>query len=741
MSTAATALAPGALPGALDVWTTESNGLRHIDLHVPGIHCANCISRIERSVGALPGVKKARVNFSTRRLSVDWDGKALAPEQIVKTLDDLGFEARPFAPEDAGEGRGKSATKELLRCLAVAGFASSNVMLLSVSVWAGAEAATRDLFHAISALITVPAVAYAGRPFFRSAWNALRHGSANMDVPIAVGVILITIVSLYETLNSGPHAYFDGAVSLLFFLLIGRTLDSVMRDRARAGVAQLLKQMPRGANVLLEDGTSEYRPIAEITPGMNIIVAAGERVPVDGVVIKGKAMLDRSLVTGESVPETAGEGDKVLAGTLALDAVLTVRATAVGQSTFMADLVRLMEASEQGRASYVRMADRVARYYAPVVHTLALATGLIWWFVGGDWHPALMTALAVLIITCPCALGLAVPAVQVTASTLLMRRGILVKDGSALERVAEADTIALDKTGTITLGRPLVEGEIPLGNADQSLALALAGRSTHPLSRALAAELKRRGVQPAETGAVREVAGSGLEADVEGGIARLGRPDWVGADMSNAPDGPAFDGPQIAFARPGLAPVRINFRDQLRPDAPQAIARLKKQGLNIAMLSGDRNSVAEKVAADVGIADWRAECSPTQKVEAITARQSRGEKVLVVGDGLNDGPALAAGHASMAPSSASDVGQAASDLVFLGEGLSAVPAAVSIARHARRLVRQNITIAICYNVIAVPLAMLGFVTPLVAAISMSASSIIVISNSMRLHLIARRETA
>lgn len=731
-----TAAAAGSRAGALDLWTTQANGLRHIDLHVPGIHCANCINRIERAVRALPGVKTARVNFSTRRLAVDWNDKELSAEVIVRTVKDLGFETRPFAPEDVSAAEGRSATQDLIRCMAVAGFASMNIMLLSISVWSGAEAATRDLFHAISALIALPAIAYAGRPFFRSAWSALRHGRANMDVPIAIGVIVTTLISLYETLNSGPHAYFDGAVSLLFFLLIGRTLDSVMRDRARSSVAQLLKQMPRGATVLREDGTTEYLPITDVKPGMNVVVAAGERVPVDGVVTGGSAMLDRSLVTGESVPEAAGEGDTVLAGTLTLDAALTVCATAVGQSTFMADLVRLMEAAEQGRASYVRLADRVSRYYAPVVHTLAAGTGLVWWIFGGDWHSAVMTAVAVLIITCPCALGLAVPAVQVLASTLLMKRGVLVKDGSALERLAEADVAVLDKTGTITLGRPQAAGRMPLSPDDQALALALAGRSTHPLSRALAQALKQAGVEPADIGAVREIAGSGLEADVEGGVVRLGRADWIGATAT-----PSSDGPEIAFVRPGLAPVRIAFRDQLRSDAPEAIARLKSQGLDVAMLSGDRELVAGRVADEVGIEDWQGDCSPAGKVEAIKARQSAGRKVLVVGDGLNDGPALAAGHASMAPATASDVGQAAADFVFLGEGLSAVPVAIAVARHARRLVRQNIAIAIGYNVIAVPLAMLGYVTPLVAAISMSASSIIVISNALRLHLLVKGEKA
>ncbi|MCH8686242.1 heavy metal translocating P-type ATPase [Pedomonas mirosovicensis] len=713
---------------ALDLWTTEREGLRRIDLHVPGIHCANCISRIEGAVRRLPGVKTARVNFSTRRLSVEWHDGVLAPERIVETVAGLGFEARPFAPEDTAEAEGKSATQGLIRCMAVAGFAAMNIMLLSISVWSGAEAATRDLFHAISALIALPAIAYAGRPFFKSAWGALRHGRANMDVPISIGVLLTAAMSLYETLTHGPHAYFDGAVSLLFFLLIGRALDSAMRDRARAGVAQLLKQMPRGATVLQEDGNTEFRPISEIAPGMSVLVAAGERVPVDGVVLTGTAMMDRALVTGESVPEVAGAGGTVLAGTLALDAAITIRVTAAGQSTFMADLVRLMEAAEQGRASYVRLADRVSRSYAPVVHSLAALTGIGWWLAGGDWHQAVMTAVAVLIITCPCALGLAVPAVQVLTSTLLMRRGVLVKDGSALERMAEADLAVLDKTGTLTLGRPTVAGEIPLVPEDRALALALAERSTHPLSRALAAELRLLGIAPAPLAVVREIAGAGLEADVPGGVVRLGRPDWVGAETADR----LGDGPEIAFSRPGLAPVRIGFCDQLRPDAAAAIRRLRRLGLGTSILSGDHARVVDRVAREVGIADWRARCSPAEKVAEIQSRQQRSHKVLVVGDGLNDGPALAAGYVSMAPSSASDVGQAAADFVFLGEGLMAVPTTIAVARHARRLVRQNIGLAIGYNVVAVPLAMLGYVTPLIAAIAMSGSSILVIGNALRL---------
>jgi len=722
-------------PGAFDVWTRADGPLRHIDLHVPGISCAGCISKIERGVRALPGVTTARVNFTTRRLAVDWEAERLSADRIVETVTGLGFEARPFAPEEAAKADDHGRTQELVRAMVVAGFAATNIMLLSISIWSGATAATRDLFHAISAAIALPAVIYAIRPFARSAWGALRHGRTNMDVPICIGVALATGMSLYETLTHGAHAYFDGATMLLFFLLIGRVLDSVMRDRARAGVAQLLKQTPRGALALMADGSTEWRPIDSVAPGMRVLVAAGERLPVDGVVEAGAGLVDRSLVTGESAPEPVAAGDRVLAGTLSLDAALTVKTTAAGEATFIADLVRLMEAAEQSKSAYVRFADRVSRLYAPAVHLLAALTCAGWLLTGHGWHDSLTTAIAVLIITCPCALGLAVPAVQVTAAGRLMRRGILLKDGGALERLAEVDSVVLDKTGTITRGQPVLDGIGGLGGDDAAAALALARRSTHPLARALAAELAALGVTAAEATDVREIPGCGVEGIVGGVPVRLGRPDWVDPSMPRVRDA----GRLITAVRVGDGAAAIlRFRDELRPQAEAAVAALRALDCDVRMLSGDRDEVAADVAAAVGIRDWTAGCAPADKVAAIVAQQESGSRVLVVGDGLNDGPALASGHASMAPASASDVGQAAADLVFLHPGLDAVPAAIRLARSARRLVRQNIALAVVYNAVAVPLAIAGVVTPLIAAVAMSSSSILVIGNALRLRIAGGR---
>jgi Cu2+-exporting ATPase len=698
-------------------------GVVRLDLAVPGVRCGGCIAKVERAVRGVPGVQFARVNFTTKRLSVEWsDGKA-APGQVLSALEAAGFEARPFAPCDAAATEETGATRRLLRAMAVAGFAMMNIMLLSVSVWSGATGATRDLFHLLSAAIAIPTLAYAGMPFFRSAADALSRRRTNMDVPISIGVLLATGLSLHETLTGGAHAWFDGVVMLLFFLLVGRYLDSLMRDRARSGVAQLLKSAPRGATLLASDGTTEWRPIESVAPGMRILVAAGERIPVDGVVEAGTASVDRSLVTGESLPERVAPGDRVLGGTLNMDAPMTVRATAVGEASFLGEMLRLMEAAEGGRSAYVRLADRASRLYAPFVHLVAALTAVGWLLSGASWHMALTTAIAVLIITCPCALGLAVPAVQVTAAGLLARRGVLVKDGSALERLAETDTVVFDKTGTLTLGCPVPDGALPLAACDLALAAGLAVHSRHPLAQALYRAARAEGVAPARLEGVREVPGLGLES----GDMRLGRPDWAAPALDDA-----TGGMRLAFRRGDGPGVLIRFRDALRPHAGASIDRLRSLGMEIRILSGDGREAVAAAAEALGVGEWLAEQTPSDKLAAIAALGAAGHRVLMVGDGLNDAPALAAGHASMAPASASDVGQTAADLVFMGDSLAAVPEAVRLARRSGRAVVQNFVLAIGYNLVAVPLAVLGHATPLIAAIAMSTSSLIVVANALRL---------
>ncbi|MDG4892246.1 cation-translocating P-type ATPase [Mesorhizobium sp. WSM4976] len=704
--------------------------MHQTDLSVPTVHCGACIQAIEAALGGVENVESARVNLSTKRVSVRWHGDIVPP--LFAVLGRLGYQAHLFDPEVHEKDRTLS---ELIRAVAVAGFAAGNIMLLSVSVWSGAEGPTRDLFHWLSALIAIPALAFAGGIYYRSAANALSHGRMNMDVPIAVGVSLAYAMSLYETITHGEHAYFDASVSLLFFLLIGRTLDHVMRERARTAVDGLSRLAARGAVVLRDDGTREYVPVAELAPGMRLLITAGERIPVDGDIVGGNSDLDCSIVSGESAPKAVSPGTHVQAGTLNLTGPLTMQATAASKDSFLAEMVRLMEAAEGGRSRYRRIADRVSALYAPVVHLAAFVTFLGWMIASGDWHRALTIAIAVLIITCPCALGLAVPIVQVVAARRLFEAGVMVKDGSAMERLAAIDAAVFDKTGTLTLGLPRLINAASIDPAMLAIAADLGAHSRHPFSKALTAYGSVCGRTQFDR--VQEEPGFGIEASAGGDIWRLGRRDWAGWKARTGGEGRYGGLGGTVLAKNGRIVACFAFEDATRADAKAAVERLKDAGISVEMLSGDTSRACAETAGALGIENFVPALLPSGKVERIETLARDGHKVLMVGDGLNDTPALGAAHVSMAPATAADIGRQAADFVFLRESLLAVPLALNVSRKAGRLIRQNIAIAIIYNAFAVPIAILGHVTPLIAAIAMSASSLVVIANAMRLQTTAK----
>lgn len=704
-------------------------GLWQVDMSVPAVHCGTCITTVEGVLKALPEVERARVNLSTKRVSVVWkesvDGVETDPVNLARAIASTGYTAHLFT---AAEEASDALRNKLIRAVAVSGFAATNIMLLSVSVWSGADASTRDLFHWISAMIAAPALIYAGRFFYESAWNALKHGRTNMDVPIAIGITLSYFASLWETIHHGEHAYFDATASLLFFLLIGRTLDHIMRDRARSAISGLARLNPRGAMVLAEDGSREYRAVDDIRVGDQVAISAGDRIPVDGVVVSGESDLDMSIVNGESAPVSVRPGSEIQAGTLSLTGSLTVRATATAQNSFLSEIIHLMEAAEGGRARYRRIADRAAQYYSPAVHLLAITSFVAWGLYDGDWKHAMMVAIAVLIITCPCALGLAVPVVQVVAAGRLFKAGVMVKDGSAMERLAEIEAVAFDKTGTLTLGRPRLVDATKIEPIGFAAAAGLAAHSRHPLSRAL---WSAYGGQPRRFDTVREVPGSGVEAETEEGVWRLGNRRF--ACVSDAVDTTEKPYSEVVLSLDGIERATFLFEDMLRPRAQSSIAALKQAGLDLGILSGDRAPVVAKLAADLVIENWRAGLTPRDKAEACAEASARGRRVLMVGDGINDAPALSSAHVSMAPATAADVGRQAADFVFMRDGLEAVPFAIEASRRAGRLIRENFALAIGYNVIAVPIALLGYATPLIAAVAMSTSSIIVVANALRLN--------
>jgi Cu2+-exporting ATPase len=706
----ACAAAPAAGQGAARLATPS------VQLSLPGIHCAGCISGVERALSAVDGVTEVRVNLTRKRVEVAARAGVTA-ETLVGVLADAGYEAHELDPGAVAAVAGDETTRDLVMRLAVAGFAMMNVMLLSVAVWSGATEATRDLFHWISAAIALPTVAFSARPFFASALGALKGRRLNMDVPISLAILLASGMSLYETASGGEHAYFDAALSLTFFLLAGRYLDQRTRMAARSAAAELTAlEVPRALRA-----TGEIASVADLGIGDEIRLLPGARCPVDGVVTDGASEIDRSLITGESLPERIAAGQSIAAGETNLTGPLIVRALSAGTDTSLRRMADLVAVAENARSRHVSLADRAARIYAPLVHILALLAFLGWMVATGDVRLSLNIAVAVLIITCPCALGLAVPAVSTAASGRLFRRGLLVKNATALERLAEVDHVIFDKTGTLTEGRPTLE-EHQASPAEAAVAAALAQGSAHPLAKALAGGL---GVPPASVKGLREVPGQGVEGLWQGRVVRLGRADWVGADATGA--GTA------TWLRIGEDPaVAFHFRDTPRPGAAQAIAALRRAGCSVELLSGDTTVAVADLAGRLGIADWRAGLRPDEKLAHVRALGEAGHKVLMVGDGLNDTAALAAAHASISPASALDASRTVSDIVLLGGDLSGIGEAVSTARSATRRILENFGIAALYNLIAVPLALAGLATPLAAALAMSFSSIMVTLNAMRL---------
>ncbi len=709
----------------------NDDGGLEISVLVSGVHCAGCINKIESSLKRLDNIKNVRLNFSTSRLSIVWEGDLALVNDYVSIIENLGYGIKPYDPDTA---RLELDTQErfLLLCLGVAGFAMGNLMLLSVGLWTtSAEimgTATRDFMHWISAVIALPTIMFSGRPFFRSALKAISSGHTNMDVPISIALILAGGMSVLETINHGEHVYFDSAVMLMFFLLIGRYLDFRARKNARSTATDLLGAISGFANVI--DGKKISRVlIRDLQEGMIVRVAMGEKITVDGVVMDGKSEVDTSLVTGETMPREVLAGDDVFAGTINLSAPITVKVSKAADDSLLADIVRLMEKAGQGQAKYVRLADRAAKLYTPIVHIFAVAAFIGWFFVGGlDWQAALLISITVLIITCPCALGLAVPVVQVLASGRLMRSGVLIKSGDALERLASIDVVLLDKTGTLTLGTPIICGDYEADSLRKGASLA--AHSMHPLSKALVKSyIESHNETLLDVSNVNEVAGQGVEGVIDGSNARLGSRAWCGDE-----DFPQSDKLELWLNIEGQAPVSFHFIDALRVDAFDTVNAFKADGVEPIMLSGDRMEVAKSISKECGIEIFYAEKTPTQKFEILEGIKAKGSKVLMVGDGLNDAPVLAGADVSIAPGSAIDMAQNAADIVFMGDKLAPIHEVYKVAKLTQRLVKQNFAIAIIYNMVAVPLALSGLVTPLIAAIAMSGSSLIVIANSFRLRI-------
>jgi|TARA_B100001105_G_scaffold4697_1_gene3556 Cu2+-exporting ATPase len=695
-----------------------------LTLSIENIHCASCVQRVEKALKEHKEVLSARVNMTTERLTYSWKGTKSFGDFLANIVINLGYDLKPFGESIKGDS--KDQEKLLLRCLAVAGFAMGNLMMISIGLWSEKVefmgAATQDFLHWISAIIALPAIIYSGRPFFHSAIKVLNKRHTNMDVPISLAIILASTMSLFETINHGEYIYFDSAVMLLFFLLIGRYLDNRAKGKAKESAKALLAKL-QGTATVLKDNKRHIVPIRDIREGMTILVASGESIPVDGKVSKGTSEVDMSLITGETIPKLVNKGDSIFAGTINIASAFQLIASKASEESLLGDIITLMEKSERSKSRYVRIADKAASLYTPIVHIMGLLTFLGWLSFGISWQLALLNAVTVLIITCPCALGLAVPVAQVLAGSKLFKSGILLKSGDALEKLAAIDTVILDKTGTLTLGKPeLIEKDYK--ESQLQIAASLAVNSKHPLSQAISMAYSGELLDIKDA---KEFPGLGVQGLIDGREAKLGRRQWCGNEKGQESDEIelwlSINNEKICF----------KFIDILRKDAKNTVNYFQNFGYKVILLSGDSKKIVSDIANKVGISDYYAETSPIDKCEYIETLKDKGAKILMVGDGLNDAPSLSSASISMSPSSAIDITQNTADIVFQGEKLKPIIKAFVIANKTKIIIKENFMIAIFYNIIAIPLAMFGYVTPLIAAIAMSSSSLVVVFNSFRLN--------
>ncbi|MFI4983901.1 MAG: heavy metal translocating P-type ATPase [Rickettsiales bacterium] len=698
---------------------TTKDGVNTIHLIVEGITCGSCVWLIENTLRKQEDVVSARVNLSTKRLTLAWRGSKEV-YKYINLLEKIGYRAIPFENADL-EQESKEKESFLLKCMIVAGVASMSIMMVSLGVWGGIwdgslESSSRAIFHIVATLIAVPAVAYSGRPFFYNAIAAIKARRSNMNVPISLAIIVSTLISIHQALVYGQYTYYDAAVSLIFFLLIGRYLELKARIKAQERANTIILSQPKTITLVQRDKLI-LTSIKNARVGDIALISAGDKIPVDGIVIEGTSQIDNSLITGETLPSKVTKGVFVNSGTINLDSPIRIRITRVGDNTTLGEILKLMEIAEQGRAKYVRLADRVASYYTPFVIIFSTLTFILWIYWGAGIEQALLYGVSVMIITCPCALGLAVPVVQIVASSRLMAQGILPKTADALERLAEIDAVAFDKTGTLTLGKPLWKNPQSFSKNEIAIIAMMANTSKHPLC---------QGITQSSTlkGKVIEIKGQGLTTTMLGKKYLLGSYKFTNATAKTDSQ------MEMWFKVGNGTPKRLLFEDKIKVDARTIIAWLAAHKLALYLISGDRLPVVKAVASRLNLKRFFAEKSPVEKYNWMVSLQE--EKVLMVGDGLNDSAALRAAHVSMSPSSALDIAQNSADIVFQGERLMPIKEAIIVARESKKLVMQNFAMSLIYNALSIPFAMFGYATPVVSAVLMSASSLMVIANALRL---------
>ncbi len=709
--------------------------VKQASLILEGIVCAACVWLNERHVNALPGVIEFRVNYATHRAHVKWDDTLIHLSEILRAIAAIGYIAHPFDP-GRQEQLHKKEKSQALRRLAVAGLGAMQVMMLAVALYAGEyqgmESRMQTFFRWVSLLIASPVVFYSARPFFTSAWRDLKRMQLGMDVPVALAIGGAYLASVWATLTRSGEVYFDSVTMFTFFLLAGRFLEMGARHRAGQAAEELVKLLPAMATRLTETG-EEVVAVAELAPGDRVRVKPGDSVPADGRVIEGSSSVDESLLTGESLPLSRSINDEVIGGTVNVESPLIIQIDRVGEDTVLAAIQRLLHRAQTEKPRLAGLADRIAGYFVGVILLLALGVG--WWWWQHQPGEAFWIVLSMLVVTCPCALSLATPAALTAATGSLTRLGVLTTRGHALETLARASHIILDKTGTLTTGRLQLRDIRLRGSLDEGaclrIAAALEQASEHPVARALSHEVT-------DTPLAREVEavpGQGLEGAVEGVRYRIGQAAYVAELVGQAAAHEGSEGSQteVWLANEQEILATFSLSDSLRPDAADALEDLRRLGLTPLLFSGDSEAAVAAVARELGIEDFSARMRPEDKLAAMHALQAGGALVAMVGDGVNDAPVLAGAQVSLAMGGGTQLAQASADMVLLSEHLPHLPRAVEMARATLRIIRENLAWAVVYNLVALPLAAMGYVAPWMAAIGMSASSLIVVLNALRLN--------
>ena len=714
----------------------DAENEREAALILEGITCAACVWLNERHVGRLPGVLEFRVNYATQRARVRWDRTKIQLSDILKAIAAIGYLAHPYDPsrqQDVADRERKLA----LRRLVVAGFGAMQVMMFAIGLyigaWSGIDPDMERFLRWVSMVVAVPVVVYSARPFFSSAWGELKRRQLGMDVPVSLAIGAAFLASVWATVRNEGDIYFDSVSMFTFFLLTGRYLEMAARHRAAATGESLVKLLPMTAHRLQGDD-EEQVPASDLQPGDRVRVRPGETVPTDGRVTEGLSTIDESLVTGESLPVAKREGDRIIGGTVNVESPLVVTVERVGEDTVVASIVRLLDRAQTEKPRIAQLADRASAWFVGLL--LLVAAGVYAYWYGHAPEDAFWVTLSVLVVTCPCALGLATPAAVTAASGALTRRGLLPTRGHSLEVLARSTHVVFDKTGTLTRGRPELRQSTLLRDGDPATVLRIAAGleagSEHPL--ALALTRAAGGAAVAE--AVVATPGLGVEGVVDGRRYRVGRPDYVarlsGADTGTAGSGEDAGTTTVALGDERGLLARFDLSDSLRPDAALAVTALQRLGLEVWLLSGDSDAAVARTARELGIRVAKARLRPQDKLDAVRALQVAGAVVTMVGDGVNDAPVLAGASVSIAMGRATELAQASADMVLLSEHLPHIAEGVATARRMLTVIRQNLSWALLYNLVAVPLAAAGLVRPWMAAIGMSFSSLLVVLNALRL---------